>query len=232
MVKRGAQDLGLISSSPWIFRGQICLYWMRFPIPRKRQLPRHTEACGRRLAPEASLLKTLQNPEASISGGQRWTAFGHLMDAMPMPILLIDICGRVRFVNRAFLNISADLSDVLGAPFCSLFRHAETIRQTEILLENVVSQRKPQFGEGIILIGDNEVWSRMNLRSIRFGNERSILAVIEDLTTEKRELTLNEKVQKDWLKFFHTELPNSLRRNGLLATFRLMSCFRWFLRRN
>jgi len=120
-------------------------------------------------------------------------AFGHLMDAMPMPILVIDISGRIQFVNSAFLNVSADLSGILGASFSSLFPDAATIRQAETLLENVVTQRKPQFGEGILLVGGNEIWSRMNFRSIRFGNERSILVVIEDLTTEKRELTLNEK---------------------------------------
>jgi hypothetical protein len=74
-----------------------------------------------------------------------------------------------------------------------LFPDAAAIRQAEAWLENVVTQRKPQFGEGILLVGGNEIWSRMNFRSIRFGNERSILVVIEDLTTEKRELTLNEK---------------------------------------
>ncbi len=120
-------------------------------------------------------------------------AFGHLMDAMPMPILVIDISGRIQFVNSAFLNVSADLSEILGASFSSLFPDAAAIRQAETLLENVVTQRKPQFGEGTLLVGGNEIWSRMNFRSIRFGNERSILVVIEDLTTEKRELTLNEK---------------------------------------
>ena len=120
-------------------------------------------------------------------------AFGHLMDAMPMPILVIDISGRIQFVNSAFLNVSADLSEILGASFSSLFPDAAAIRQAEAWLENVVTQRKPQFGEGILRVGGNEIWSRMNFRSIRFGNERSILVVIEDLTTEKRELTLNEK---------------------------------------
>jgi PAS domain S-box-containing protein len=120
-------------------------------------------------------------------------AFGHLMDAMPMPILVIDISGRIQFVNSAFLNVSADLSEILGAYFSSLFPDAAAIRQAEAWLENVVTQRKPQFGEGILRVGGNEIWSRMNFRSIRFGNERSILVVIEDLTTEKRELILNEK---------------------------------------
>ncbi|MGO9566710.1 MAG: ATP-binding protein [Desulfomonilaceae bacterium] len=123
-------------------------------------------------------------------------AFGHLMDAMPMPILLIDISGCIQFVNSAFLNISANPSEMLGASFSSLFPNAAATRKAETLLEKVVTQRKPQFGESLLLVGGKEIWSRMNFRSIRFGNERSILVVIEDLTTEKRELTLNEKYKR------------------------------------
>jgi PAS domain S-box-containing protein len=120
-------------------------------------------------------------------------AFGRLMDAMPMPILLINISGRIQFVNSAFIDVSADLSGVLGGSFYSLFPDSEAGRQAEILLGNVVTQRKPQFWEGMLLVGGKEIWSRINLRSIRFGSERSIMIVIQDLTTEKRELTLNEK---------------------------------------
>jgi PAS domain S-box-containing protein len=123
-------------------------------------------------------------------------AFGRLMDAMPMPILLIDVSGRIQFVNSAFVDLSADLTGVLGGSFYSLFADSAAIRQSEKLLANVVTQRKPQFWEGILLVGGNEIWSRMNLRSMRFGSERSIMVVIQDLTTEKRELTLNEKYKR------------------------------------
>jgi PAS domain S-box-containing protein len=123
-------------------------------------------------------------------------AFGRLMDAMPMPILLINVSGRIQFVNSAFIDVSADFSGVLGESFYSLFQDSEATRQAETLLENVVTQRKPQFWEGMLLVGGKEIWSRINLRSIRFGSERSIMIVIQDLTTEKRELTLNEKYKR------------------------------------
>ncbi len=123
-------------------------------------------------------------------------AYGRLMDAMPIPVLLIDISGRIQFANSAFLDVSGDLSGICGGSFYSMFADAAATRHAERLLQDVVIQRKPQFWEGILLVGGNEIWSRMHLRSIRFGNERSIMIVIQDLTTEKRELTLNEKYKR------------------------------------
>ncbi|MBI5249865.1 MAG: PAS domain-containing protein [Desulfomonile tiedjei] len=124
----------------------------------------------------------------------RWitmASFGRLIHAIPMPILLVDVSGRIEFANNAFLKFC----DGFCSPesFYSLFPEDRTIRTIRNMMHTVLAERKPLLREGLIRIDRTELWSRMNFRSIRFGRERAILVLIEDLTSVRREITLNEK---------------------------------------
>ncbi len=50
--------------------------------------------------------------------------------------------------------------------------------------------------EGTLNVGNAELWVRIHFRCVRLGAERSALVVIEDLTLQRREITLNEKYKK------------------------------------
>jgi PAS domain S-box-containing protein len=152
-------------------------------------------------------------------------SFGKLLHAIPMPILLTNATGVIRFENHSFMTISGELYTATGDSIYSLFGDTEEAEHVEELVAKVLNLRIPQVREGMIVVNGTEIWSRMHIRSIRFGNERSLLALIEDLTTEKRELTLNEK----YGKLVHTfpigiaefdlkqEVPGSLEEEELLS---------------
>ncbi|MFH1117669.1 MAG: ATP-binding protein [Pseudomonadota bacterium] len=123
-------------------------------------------------------------------------SFGKLLNAVPMPILLSDTSGRILFENYAFSAISGEHSSKSGESLYSLFDSEEDADNAARLVQRVLGLRLPQKREGLIAVNGKRIWSRMHLRSIRFGSERSVLVLIEDLSVEKRELTLNEKYKK------------------------------------
>ena len=123
-------------------------------------------------------------------------SFGKLLESMPIPTLLIDSSLSVVFANEAVGTISEDRSRVLGAPFVSLIPGDAEGRHVSNLLGRVMSERRTQIHEGLIQVEGKVFWCRMHFRSIRFRKQRSILAIIEDLTAEKKQLILNQKYQK------------------------------------
>jgi PAS domain S-box-containing protein len=128
----------------------------------------------------------------------RWTtliSFQRLLDAIPTPVLLLDRSGAVHFANHAFRIMGKD-RQWEQRPLDALFSHAHDRHHVTGLMANVLSERRPQAWEGLLVIEGREIWGRMNLRSIRFGRERGILALIEDLTPQKMEALTNEKYKK------------------------------------
>lgn len=124
----------------------------------------------------------------------RWitmASFGKLIHVIPMPILLIDEFGTIEFANNAFLKLCL----VCDRPrsFFSLFLESEDADAVRDMFIKLLTERRPQFREGLIAIGEIKLWGRMHLRSMRFGQERTILVLLEDLTAVKRELNLNKK---------------------------------------
>lgn len=123
-------------------------------------------------------------------------SFSKLLHAIPIPIVLLDISGTMSFANHAFLALREASQPVAGDCFYSFFPDAQSAREAGMLVQKVFTERKPQIKEGALSIDNRAIWSRIHMRSIRFGNDRAALVLIEDLTPEKRELTLNEKYAK------------------------------------
>ncbi len=123
-------------------------------------------------------------------------SFGKLLHAIPIPIVLVDSSGTMSFANHGFLALRDPSKPVAGDCFYAFFPDTADSRHAQTLVEKVFTERKPQIKEGALSIDNRALWSRIHMRSIRFGNERAALLLIEDLTAEKRELTLNEKYAK------------------------------------
>jgi signal transduction histidine kinase len=127
----------------------------------------------------------------------RWitmASFGKLLDAIPTPVTLVHADGEIQLVNSAFERLADDPATLKTPSFFDFFPgKQEEIRS---LTAGALTLRKPQEWQGVLTVGAKEVWAKMRLRPIRFGSDRSILAVIEDLSLERRELTLNAKYRK------------------------------------
>lgn len=173
--------------------------------PQDMDLPVVDEVPGDQSLPEflsARPLPLESQDEGSIpitesgSFDLRWitmASFGKLLHAVPMPIVLAGATGRIILENYAFMTLSGELWSMTGESLYSLFPDRDHGRQVQSLVEAVLDQRSAKVREGCLVINGREIWSRMHIRALRFGQERSVLVLIQDLTQEKRESALNAK---------------------------------------
>jgi PAS domain S-box-containing protein len=123
----------------------------------------------------------------------RNVTFGKLLQAMPLPTLLIDKSHAIVFANEAAARIEPDGKSVIGGSFSELFPIPAESEKAISALNRIFSQRQNQTFESLLQINGKMIWGRVRLRSIRFRNVRSVLAMVEDLTAEKKQLIINEK---------------------------------------
>jgi PAS domain S-box-containing protein len=114
------------------------------------------------------------------------TTFGKVIQALPIPTLLIDQSFRIAVANQAWGKISIKYEEMQDVLFSRLFPEAHVARRVQSLLEDVFSTRKPVVAHGKLERGDSRIWARMTFRSIRVMEERFILVLVEDLTADKR----------------------------------------------
>lgn len=131
-----------------------------------------------------------------VSGGIWATTFGKLMQALPIPVLLVDQSYRVVVANQAFGRVPRTVSEIQGAPFHYFFPDATVADEMQSVLEAVFTTRKPQVVETIAGHRKEKIWCRMTFRSIRIGGDRFTLIVIEDLTAQKSALILKQKQEQ------------------------------------
>jgi hypothetical protein len=133
------------------------------------------------------------------------TTFGKLMQALPIPVLLVDKSYRAVVANQAFGRVPRTVPEIQGAPFHNFFPDPTVADVMQSVLEAVFTTRKPQVAETIVGHQREKLWCRMTFRSIRIGGDRFTLIVIEDLTAEKRALILKQK-QEQLLRRHHDDL--------------------------
>ena len=144
-------------------------------------------------------LSSLFSKDITVSGsfdirGDIWrTTFGKVIQALPIPALLVDQRLNVTVANEACGKVSPDYRDLLGGPFPVLYQNDSSAMRAQSLIDDVFADRKPRIAEALLKIGKNSIWGRMTFRSIRILNERFILVLLEDLTLEKKQLALNRK---------------------------------------
>ncbi|MEW6110755.1 MAG: ATP-binding protein [Thermodesulfobacteriota bacterium] len=166
---------------------------------KERDLPRIDERDVRQPT-ETIDLNDLFRPTMSDSGSfdvgtARYGAFCRLLQAIPVPVLLIDRSFHVRFTNRAVETLGRNSSSLIGSSFSSLFPGAAMARKGMSLVKFVFTRRKPQTAQGMLTICGTSIWGRMHLRSIRIGPSKFVLVLIENLTAEK-ELGAIQKYRK------------------------------------
>ncbi len=156
------------------------------------------------MRPEISTLSididTLLPRELTDSGSHdlRWireVSFGKLLETIPIPTVVVDASFNIVFLNKALQKLD-NTSPMAGIPFSSLFAGPTDKAEVLSALAKVLKDRKTHIFECSLLLKGINLWCRIHLRSIRFKTERMVLALIEDLTAEKKQLIINEKYQQ------------------------------------
>ena len=125
------------------------------------------------------------------------TTFGKVIQALPIPTLLIDQSFHIVVANQAWGKVSLKYEEMQDLLFSRLFPKASVARRVQSILEDVFSTRKPVVANGTLEIGDSTIWARMTFRSIRIMEERFILMLVEDLTADKQILEQNKKHREE-----------------------------------
>jgi PAS domain S-box-containing protein len=124
------------------------------------------------------------------------SALGKILESIPIPILLINSERVIVFANVAFAKIGAANADLAGLPFSRLLANVHESRRALAALDQIFSDRKNRVFETLIGLYGKTSYCRVNFRSVRHGNQRSVLCLIEDLTAAKRQLLITEKYQQ------------------------------------
>jgi diguanylate cyclase (GGDEF)-like protein/PAS domain S-box-containing protein len=158
------------------------------------------------------LTKDLTSSGSFYVAGLQQTFFGKLLEALPVSALLIDKSFRIRFANQSWARFSGDFKKLENLPFSSLFINVTSARNINSLLKQVFDDRKPRVSVEKLLIGANQLWARIYLRSLRVSGERLVLCLAEDLTHEKRQLLLMDAIKRaktEWEQTVDT-VPESI----------------------
>jgi PAS domain S-box-containing protein len=128
------------------------------------------------------------------------TTFGKLLQALPIPVFLIDESKAIVAVNQACARISPTYERALGSQFPQLVPQPVQAKACLSVLEEVFTSRKPKMLEVTLRIDEGTIWGRISFRSVRVFDSRFVLALAEDLTAEKRRLVLERESRTAILK--------------------------------
>ncbi len=142
----------------------------------------------------------LFQPELTESGSYdigdiRYEALGKLLQAVPLPVFLVDNSLRIKLLNRAAQTILREVPGLIGSSLPSHFQSSSVRQKVLSAIKYTFQQRKSLIIEGSLRIGTPPIWGRMHVRSVRIGPRRLALVLIEDLTAEK-ELVVTQKYRK------------------------------------
>ncbi len=150
---------------------------------------------------ESIELKSLLSRDVTSSGsfdvrsGIWATTFGKVIQALPIPTLLVEESLHVTVANQACGRLAPGYEKIQGKPFVNLLAGPAAAERAKSILEHVFSDRKPRVGEGAIKIDNSSVWARVTFRPIRIMMERFVLVLLEDLTREIVQLRVNETLR-------------------------------------
>ncbi len=147
----------------------------------------------------------LITPDMTCSGsfdlrGIETTSIGKLLQALPIPAIVVGRSLEITFLNQACGKISPEYEKMSGKPFASLFPTTTSAAAAQELIQGIFETRKSGVAESPLQIDDKRIWARMNFRSLRLGPAQSVMLLVEDLTPEKRQLVINQRYQEELRK--------------------------------
>ena len=151
-------------------------------------------------ATETIDLNTLIRPSLTESGSfdmgeVKYDALGRLLEAIPLPVFLVDSSARIRKMNHAAQRTLGESRRTIGSSLPSHFQSPKVRKKVLSAIKYTFEQRKTLILGGLLKIGPSAIWGRMHVRSVRIGQQRLALVLIEDQTAAK-ELSVTQKYRK------------------------------------
>ncbi|MGO9567850.1 MAG: PAS domain-containing protein [Desulfomonilaceae bacterium] len=115
----------------------------------------------------------------------RLSSFGKLLQAIPIPTLLVDESSTIAFANRACTRAAGEPGSIEGRRFSALFPNRTDGVQAEELIQKVFHNRIPLVVEGNLGTNGARMLGRIHFRSVRIQKTRMMLVIIEDITPSK-----------------------------------------------
>ena len=124
------------------------------------------------------------------------TSVGKFINALPMPVLLIDRDLRVAFANRACRRVAPDSGNMVGCYVKKMFPDEFAAQGFIHLMEGIFVHRKPLIAETTIRMGTNEIQGRLHVHAVKIGRKTLLLTIVEDLPPRER-LTITGKAPEN-----------------------------------
>ncbi|MGO9570843.1 MAG: PAS domain-containing protein [Desulfomonilaceae bacterium] len=112
----------------------------------------------------------------------RLSPFEKLLQAIPIPTLLVDQSCVIVFANKACKWAAGEPGAIDGHLFSVLFSNRADGQQAEELIRKVFHDRVPLVAKGTLGTDDTRMFGRIHFRSVRIQKMRMILVIIEDIT--------------------------------------------------
>ncbi len=148
------------------------------------------------------------------------TALGKLINALPIPAMILDRAGHITFANQSCGKIGPGSGKTQGQAFSGLFLDPISAKEALSVLEEVFVTRKGAVSQADVQIDRVRISGRLHFRSVRMGQDRRVLLLVQDVTAEKKQLWENQLHEEELLRSRH-ELEKSVEeRTAALNTIR------------
>lgn len=112
------------------------------------------------------------------------TSVGRLLNALSLPIMLVDRSLRIVFANQACGQNRLDRKEIVGRSANAMFRGKGSAQRFGSLLEGVFATRKPLVALVPVRVGTEDTEARLHVHAVRFGRKRLLLVIVEKLTID------------------------------------------------
>ncbi|MFA6222912.1 MAG: PAS domain S-box protein [Desulfomonilaceae bacterium] len=128
-------------------------------------------------------------------------ALAKLLDAMPIPAVLIDPLSLIVFANQSFRRTILQPEKLQGLSLSTLFPDKRVFTKIQHLTEEVLTTGKSQVVYAPFEVTDQRIWGHLRFQSMRLGNNKWMALLMEDLSSEKTQLLSSHRdyygVQKE-----------------------------------
>ena len=144
------------------------------------------------------------------------SSLGKFLNAIPVPVLVIDSADSVIFANKAYEKLNAESDSIVGRGFSNLFHGGAQWSKVQEMIRTVLSLRTQQIAQLVLSRRGGRMWCRLCMKPIRIGDDRFVLVVIEDKTAEMKQILLTKKNEEELEKRVQRRTAELIKANELM----------------